>query len=48
MTSMRKIEKPSPTESPLLFELDPQAAEEFCNNKRENKPLAAIFESVAR
>jgi hypothetical protein len=29
MTSMRKIEKPSPTESPLLFELDPQPAEEI-------------------
>src|SRR5215470_13818348 len=28
MTGMRKIEKPSPTESPLLFELDPKPAEE--------------------
>jgi len=26
---MRKIEKPSPTESPLLFEFDPQPAEEM-------------------
>jgi hypothetical protein len=25
---MRRIEKPSPTESPLLFELDPQPCEE--------------------
>jgi hypothetical protein len=25
---MRKIEKPSPTESPLLFEFDPKPAEE--------------------
>jgi len=29
MTGMRKIEKPSPTESPLLFEVDPQPAEEM-------------------
>src|ERR1700676_3887559 len=29
MTSIRKIEKPSPTESPLLFERDPQPAEEI-------------------
>lgn len=29
MTDMRKIEKPSPTESPLLFELDPKPAEEM-------------------
>jgi hypothetical protein len=29
MTGMRKIEKPSPTESPLLFEVDPQPAEEL-------------------
>ena len=29
MTGMRKIEKPSPTESSLLFELDPQPAEEM-------------------
>src|SRR6266849_5495418 len=28
MACMRKIEKPSPTESPLLFELDPKPAEE--------------------
>jgi hypothetical protein len=28
MTDMRKIEKPSPTESSLLFELDPKPAEE--------------------
>ena len=26
---MRKIEKPSPTESPLLFELDAKPAEEI-------------------
>jgi hypothetical protein len=26
---MRKIEKPSPTEAPLLFEFDPQPAEEM-------------------
>jgi hypothetical protein len=25
---MRKIEKPSPTEAPLLFEFDPKPAEE--------------------
>jgi hypothetical protein len=25
---MRKIEKPSPTESPLLFEIDPEPATE--------------------
>jgi len=29
MACMRKIEKPSPTESPLLFEFDSQAAEEM-------------------
>ena len=29
MTGMRKIEKPSPTESPLLFEVDLQPAEEM-------------------
>jgi hypothetical protein len=29
MTYMHKIEKPSPTESPLLFELDPKPAEEM-------------------
>ena len=29
MSDMRKIEKSSPTESPLLFELDPQPAEEM-------------------
>ena len=29
MACMRKIEKPSPTESPLLFEFDPQPAEEM-------------------
>src|SRR5438270_10858234 len=28
MAGMRKIEKPSPTEAPLLFEFDPQPAEE--------------------
>src|SRR6266853_6842027 len=28
MACMRKIEKPSPTESPLLFEFDPKPAEE--------------------
>src|ERR1700730_3682376 len=29
MASMRKTEKPSPTESPLLFGFDPQPAEEM-------------------
>lgn len=29
MACMRKIEKPSPTESPLLFEFDPKPAEEM-------------------
>src|SRR5947199_9454388 len=29
MAGMRKIEKPSPTESPLLFALDPKPAEEM-------------------
>ena len=29
MAGMRKIEKPSPTEAPLLFEFDPQPAEEM-------------------
>ena len=29
MACMRKIEKPSPTESPLLFEFDSQPAEEM-------------------
>jgi hypothetical protein len=29
MARMRKIEKPSPTESPLLFEFDPKPAEEI-------------------
>ena len=28
MAGMRKIEKPSPTEAPLLFEFDPKPAEE--------------------
>src|SRR5260370_37268154 len=28
MADMRKIEKPSPTEAPLLFAFDPQPAEE--------------------
>src|SRR5260370_38270079 len=28
MACMRKIEKPSPTESPVLFEFDPKPAEE--------------------
>lgn len=28
MAAMKKIEKPSPTESPLLFEIDPEPAEE--------------------
>src|SRR5271169_1015780 len=29
MACMRKLEKPSPTESPLLFEFDPKPAEEM-------------------
>src|SRR5437879_10854435 len=29
MAGMRKIEKPSPTEAPLLFEFDPKPAEEM-------------------
>src|SRR6266704_4692561 len=29
MAGMRKIEKPSPTEAPLLFAFDPQPAEEM-------------------
>src|ERR1700724_3403111 len=28
MAAMRRIEKPSPTESPLLFELDPEPLQE--------------------
>jgi len=43
MACMRKIEKSSPTESPLLFEFDPKPAEEMLD--RAGRPLPLVVQA---
>ena len=46
MACMRKIEKPSPTESPLLFEFDSQPAEEMLTALRGLPLVVRAFRSM--
>ena len=46
MASMRKEPKPSPTESPLLFEVDPEAVEESLTALGGIPPVVEAFRSL--
>ncbi len=43
---MRKLDKPSPTESPLLFELDPEPAREILTAMGGTPLLVQAFRSL--